>query len=44
MYRILYDYTPLIQRDSVDECFCDMTSVKKARGFYYIHMNRMQKV
>lgn len=31
MYRILYEYTPLIQRYSVDECFCDMTSVKKAR-------------
>ncbi|MGN0711700.1 MAG: DNA polymerase IV [Anaerovoracaceae bacterium] len=31
MYRILYDYTPFIQGYSVDECFCDMTSVKKAR-------------
>ncbi|MDO4486677.1 MAG: DNA polymerase IV [Bacillota bacterium] len=30
MYRILYEYTPVIQRYSVDECFCDMTSIKRA--------------
>lgn len=26
MYDILYEYTPVIQRYSVDECFCDMSS------------------
>ena len=28
MYEILSEYTPIIQRYSVDECFCDMTSVR----------------
>lgn len=28
MYDILCEYTPVIQRYSVDECFCDMTGVK----------------
>lgn len=27
MYEILCEYSPLIQRYSVDECFCDMTGV-----------------
>lgn len=31
MYSILYEYTPVIQRYSVDECFCDMTSIRAAR-------------
>lgn len=31
MYEMLYEYTPLIQRYSIDECFCDMTACKKAR-------------
>ena len=31
MYKLLCEYTPVIQRYSVDECFCDMTSAKKAR-------------
>lgn len=30
MYEMLYEYTPLIQRYSIDECFCDMTACKKA--------------
>ena len=25
MYKVLLEYTPVIQRYSVDECFCDMT-------------------
>ena len=28
MYEILREYTPVIQRYSVDECFCDMTSIR----------------
>lgn len=32
MFEILSEYTPVIQRYSVDECFCDMTSVKRARN------------
>lgn len=28
MYDILCEYAPVIQRYSVDECFCDMTGVK----------------
>lgn len=28
MYGILCEYTPVIQRFSVDECFCDMSSVR----------------
>lgn len=32
MYEMLYEYTPLIQRYSIDECFCDMTACKKAMG------------
>ncbi len=32
MYEMLYEYTPLIQRYSIDECFCDMTACKKAIG------------
>ena len=30
MYDILAEYSPVIQRYSVDECFCDMTSVPRA--------------
>ncbi|MCI7249180.1 MAG: DNA polymerase IV [Clostridiales bacterium] len=30
MYGILCEYTPVIQRFSVDECFCDMSSVREA--------------
>ena len=30
MYKILYEYTPVIQRYSIDECFCDMTACRKA--------------
>lgn len=30
MYDILSEYSPVIQRYSVDECFCDMTSVPAA--------------
>lgn len=30
MYKLLYEYTPVIQRYSIDECFCDMTACKKA--------------
>ena len=30
MYDILCEYSPVIQRYSVDECFCDMTSVPRA--------------
>ena len=32
MYDILYEYTPVIQRYSVDECFCDMTGSLEAAG------------
>lgn len=31
MFDILSEYTPAIQRYSVDECFCDMSAVKRAR-------------
>lgn len=31
MFDILSEYTPIIQRYSVDECFCDMSAVKRAR-------------
>lgn len=31
MFEILNEYTPVIQRYSIDECFCDMTSIKRAR-------------
>ncbi|MGN0694654.1 MAG: DNA polymerase IV [Lentihominibacter sp.] len=31
MFEILNEYTPVIQRYSVDECFCDMSSIKRAR-------------
>lgn len=31
MYQILYEYTPVIQRYSVDECFCDMTRSPQAQ-------------
>lgn len=31
MYQILYEYTPVIQRYSVDECFCDMTRSPSAQ-------------
>lgn len=31
MYDILQQYTSQIQRYSIDECFCDMTQVKRAR-------------
>lgn len=30
MYKLLYEYTPVIQRYSIDECFCDMTACRKA--------------
>lgn len=30
MYDILCEYSPVIQRYSVDECFCDMTSVSES--------------
>ncbi len=30
MYDILCGYTPVIQRYSVDECFCDMTGLRRA--------------
>ena len=30
MYKLLYEYTPVIQRYSIDECFCDMTACEKA--------------
>lgn len=31
MYKVLLEYTPVIQRYSVDECFCDMTLSREAR-------------
>lgn len=31
LYELLLEYTNQIQRYSIDECFCDMSSVKKAR-------------
>ncbi|MDO4486401.1 MAG: DNA polymerase IV [Bacillota bacterium] len=31
MYKVLSEYTPVIQRYSVDECFCDMTLSRGAR-------------
>lgn len=31
MYDILLQYTSQVQRYSIDECFCDMTAVKRAR-------------
>lgn len=30
MYKLLYEYTPVIQRYSIDECFCDMTACRNA--------------
>lgn len=30
MYKLLYEYTPVIQRYSIDECFCDMAACRKA--------------
>ena len=30
MYELLLEYTPIIQRYSVDECFLDMTTIKRA--------------
>lgn len=32
MYKILCEYTPVIQRYSIDECYCDMTSVPTAEA------------
>lgn len=31
MYKVLLEYTPVIQRYSVDECFCDMTRSRWVR-------------
>ena len=31
MFQILSEYTPIIQRYSVDECFCDMTNTLNAK-------------
>ena len=31
MFQILSEYTPIIQRYSVDECFCDLTNTLKAK-------------
>lgn len=31
MYKVLSEHTPIIQRYSVDECFCDMTLSREAR-------------
>ncbi|MGN0701840.1 MAG: DNA polymerase IV [Lentihominibacter sp.] len=31
MYKVLSEYTPKIQRYSVDECFCDMSLSREAR-------------
>lgn len=31
MYEILLQYTSQVQRYSIDECFCDMTQVRRAR-------------
>lgn len=31
MYKVLLEYTPVIQRYSVDECFCDMTRSRWGR-------------
>ena len=47
MYQILYEYTPTIQRYSIDECFCDMSAVKQARdnpvGLAYEIKERIKK-